>query len=146
MHQSDLAPKVQRQIGRTAIWTEECDGIHSVRTSADVAREITEQVLADRDRAGPAARLVFQPHADNAVARVPAIEVPGEIAKPVAHIGDGIMTNLSLDSLDIRKMREFVIIRSVACIRTHRLARPRRAENSGVVLVANLSLGGSAAD
>ena len=92
------------------------------------------------------ARLVFQPHAEKSVTRLLAIEIPGEIAQPVAHVAGHIMTDLSLDVLDVRRMHERVIIRRVAGIRTHGLARPRRAANPGTVLFANLSLRGSTAD
>ena len=146
VHQRDFTPEMQREIGRAAIGTVKRDGINSVGARADIAGKIAQQVPADRNRPRPMPGLVLHLHGDEAATRLLAIEIPGPVAEPVAHIGRNVMFNLLRDRLDIGEMHERIIIRYMASIGTDGLARPRCTAGSGLVFVRHLSAGRRTAD
>ena len=82
-----FAPKMQGEVGRTAIWAEQGEGINAVGAPADLTIKTAKKVLSDRERLGTVAGLDAHFHREEPTAGLRAIEILREIAKPVVDVG-----------------------------------------------------------
>src|SRR5690606_14126187 len=101
------------------------------------AFEIAQQVLPDGERPGARAWLELHLHADEAVARLPPVEVLGHGGKVVFEVGGCFPLDLLLDGVDVVPVREFFVRRDVARIGTDGFARPRLAADAMAVFRYN---------
>jgi hypothetical protein len=121
-YEFDLPLEMKCQVGCTAVRTEQPDGVDRVDTLTDVAGEVAQQVLTDGERRPrPAAWLVPHLHTDEAVARLPAVELLGPVGQVIPDVHVYGPPDLPLDGLDVVEVNELLIRGHETRVRTDRL-------------------------